>query len=88
MQLEELLTKHSGHSAAEQVEHIRQAFDAQAAQLDLRQRATGRFDGAGGSGEAKNYQTAAHAWMRIAASWPPSSRKPSASLATRDFRTA
>src|SRR5438309_1507818 len=39
IRLEELLARHSGHSAAEQVEYIRQAFDAQAAQLDLRHRA-------------------------------------------------
>ena len=38
LRLEELLAKQTGRSATEQVEFIRQSFDAQMAQLDRRQR--------------------------------------------------
>ncbi|HWE95610.1 MAG TPA: hypothetical protein VG269_16720 [Tepidisphaeraceae bacterium] len=42
--LEELLAKHTGRSATEQVEFIRQTFDATAAQLDQRQRVVGELE--------------------------------------------
>jgi hypothetical protein len=38
MRIEELLARATGHTAAEQVESIQHAFDAQTAQLDRRQR--------------------------------------------------
>ncbi|MDB5173869.1 MAG: hypothetical protein JWN51_2642 [Phycisphaerales bacterium] len=51
--LEELLAKRTGRSATEQVEFLRQTFDATAAQLDQRERVVGELERQVASGNRK-----------------------------------